>query len=61
MTRLSRRALTRHLHHQQADRQARERGDRAGCGGEPVGQADRVTGPRLDVANVPGHAYREPG
>jgi hypothetical protein len=59
--RLSDRALAGHLHHQQANRQARERGERAGRGGHPVSRADRMTGPGLDVPDVPRHPPRAAG
>jgi hypothetical protein len=45
----------------QPDTQPGERGDRAGRGGEPVGEDDRVARLGLDVADVPGDAHRQPG
>jgi hypothetical protein len=50
------RVLAGHLQDEQADGQARERGDRARGGGQPVGEDDGAAGFGLDVANVPGDA-----
>src|SRR5579864_6973291 len=53
--------LAGHLEDEQADGQARERGDRAGGGGEAVGEDDRMAWLRLDVADVAGDADAQAG
>jgi hypothetical protein len=53
--------LAGHFQHQQADGQARERGEGAGRGGQPVGEDDWLAGEGLDVADVSGDADGQAG
>jgi len=49
-----------HPQHQQPDRQASERGERAGRRGEAVGEQHGMAGQRLDMADVARHADGQP-
>jgi hypothetical protein len=51
--------LAGHLHYQQPDGQAGERGERAGGGGQPVGENDWLARFGLDVADVLRNADRQ--
>ena len=51
--------LAGHLDYEQADGQARERGQRAGRGGQSVCHGHRCARGGLDVTDVPGHADRQ--